>query len=88
MSESKEAPIKFTPPFQFDLSEGVRGFYGYKDGHVELEVELPFPLSTIKKVFRQSFAVDELRKLKIGVEKAVMWADLPDYQRERDGIGK
>ena len=72
-------------PYRFELSDDVCGYYGYKDGHVELEVKLPFPLSTLKKTFRQSFSVEELEKLKDGVDKAKMWADLPDFQRDRDG---
>jgi hypothetical protein len=80
-----ETDVKLEPPYRFEFSENVAGYYGYKDGHVELEVKLPFPLSTVKKVFRQSFSADELKLLKVGVEKAVLWADLPDYQRERDG---
>lgn len=84
--KTKTDRIKLGPPYQFDLSEKVRGFYGFKDGHVELEVELPFPLSTVKKTFRQSFSAEELAKLKEGVEKAHMWAQLPDFQRERDGV--
>jgi hypothetical protein len=80
-----EETVTLAPPYKFELSENVQGYYGYKDGHVELEVKLPFPLSTVKKVFRQSFTADELRLLKQGAEKAVLWADLPDYQRERDG---
>jgi len=80
-----DAEIKLAPPYQFDVSEDVRGYYGYKDGHVELEVKLPFPLSTVKKVYREVFTLTDFLKFMEGAEKAVMWGKLPDYQRERDG---
>lgn len=89
MADDKSDPeVRVAPPYQFELSEDVRGYYGFKDGHVELEVDLPFPLNTIKKTFRQAFTVPELEKLNEGVVKAKMWADLPDFQRERDGVSK
>ena len=70
----------------FPLSENVRGFYGYKDGHAELEVDLPFPLNTLKKTFRASFNPEEVERLKKGIGEALAWAKLPDFQRERDGV--
>ena len=78
--------VSFAPPYDVKFSAHVSARYGFKDGHVELEVELPFPLSTLKKSFSQSFTLEEFLKLHEAVLKAKMWADLPDYQRERDGV--
>jgi UDP-galactopyranose mutase len=80
-----QAEIKMATPYEVRFSEKIRAKYGFKDGHVELEVELPFPLSTIKKTYTEKFTVKEVKQLREAVEKAVMWADLPDFQRERDG---
>lgn len=82
---SDDVAIKLSTPYDIEFSKKTKARYGYKDGHVELIVELPFPLSTVKKSFSEKFTVKELRQLKEAVDKAVMWADLPDYQRERDG---
>ena len=82
---SDDVAVKLSTPYEIRFSPKTSAMYGYKDGHVELLVELPFPLSTIKKSFSEKFTVKELRQLKEAVDKAVMWADLPDYQRERDG---
>ncbi len=73
------------PPFDFPLSEKVKGVYGFKDGRVELEVQLPFPLSTIKKTFLEKFTLEELLKLKDGVDKAVLFGQMPPEERERIG---
>ncbi len=78
-------PTTDKQPFKFTLSDNVRGFYGYKDGHTELEVDLPPPLNLIKKTFRTSFNRDEVERLKEGIDQALAWAKLPDFQRERDG---
>jgi hypothetical protein len=80
-----QAEIKMATPYEMAFSEKVKGLYGYKDAHVELVVELPFPLSTIKKTYSEKFTVKELKQLKEGIDKALMWAELPDFQRERDG---
>lgn len=82
---SEKATVKGAP-YQFTLSEKVRGFYGYKDGHAELEVDLPFPLNSLKKTFRSSFNPEEVERLKKGIDEALAWAKLPDFQRERDGV--
>jgi hypothetical protein len=80
--EAKKAPV----PYEVAFSEKVKARYGYKDGHVELVVDLPFPLSTIKKTYNESFTIKELEQLKGALDKAMMWASLPDFQRERDGV--
>lgn len=85
MSASETKAAKAAVPYEVAFSDKVKAKYGYKDAHVELEVELPFPLSTIKKFYSEKFTVEELRKLKKAVDQAVLWADLPDFQRERDG---
>jgi len=82
---SPKAEAKAAIPFEVAFSENVKAKYGYKDAHVELEVGLPFPLSTLKKTYSERFTVEELRKLKKAVDQAIMWADLPDFQRDRDG---
>jgi hypothetical protein len=82
---SDDVAIKLSTPYEVRFSDKTVANYGYKDAHVELVVDLPFPLSTLKKTFSEKFTVKELRLLKEAVDKAVMWADLPDYQRERDG---
>ncbi len=78
-------PTTDKQPFKFVVSDKVRGFYGFKDGHTELEVDLPFPFNTVKKTFRASFTPEEVQRVKDGICKAVDWAKLPDFQRERDG---
>ncbi len=65
------------PPFDFPLSGKVKGIYGFKDGRVELEVHLPFPLSTLKKVFTEAFTLDELlRRLSEKNPKWLLVSDL------------
>lgn len=81
-ADVKKAPV----PYEVAFSDKVKALYGYKDAHVELVVDLPFPLSTIKKTYSEKFTVKELKQLKEAVDKAIMWADLPDFQRERDGV--
>ena len=78
--------VKPPIPYEVRFSEKVKAQYGYKDGHVELVVDLPFPLSTIKPTYTEKFTVKELKQLKEAVDKAVAWADIPDFQRERDGV--
>ncbi len=73
------------PPFEFPMSNNVVGVYGFKDAHVDLRVKLPFPLSTLKKTFEASFTIEELKKLKDGVDKALLWAELEEAERERIG---
>ena len=77
--------VNCAPPYDVNLSPQVSARFGFKDGHVELVVQLPFPLSTIKKTYAEKFTLEELRELKKAVDKAAMWGELPDYQRERDG---
>jgi hypothetical protein len=81
-----KAETKTPVPFEVAFSDKVKARYGYKDAHVELVVELPFPLSTIKKTYSEKFTADELKQLKEALDKAMMWASLPDFQRERDGV--
>ncbi len=80
-----DVEVSFAPPYVVRFSDKVSAKYGYKDGHVELEVELPFPLNTVKKIYSEKFTLEEFLKLHEAIVKAKMWADLPDYQRERDG---
>lgn len=80
-----QAEVKLGPPYEVAFSDKVKALYGYKDAHVELVVELPAPLSMVKKTYNEKFTADEVKKLKEAVDKAVMWASLPDFQRERDG---
>lgn len=80
-----ETAVKSAVPYEVAFSDKVKAKYGYKDGHVELVVDLPFPLSTIKKTYSEKFTLEELKQLKEAVDKAMMWASLPDFQRERDG---
>lgn len=82
---NQEGTIKLAPPFEFPLSENVVGRYGFKDAHVELRVKLPFPLSKLKKHYEASFTLEELKKLKEGVDKALMWAELEEGERGRMG---
>jgi hypothetical protein len=77
--------IQVGPPYEVAFSEKVKAQYGFKDAHVELVVELPFPLSTLKKTYNEKFTVEELKQLKVAVDKALAWAEIPDFQRERDG---
>lgn len=85
MTSATKSEIKVGPPYEVAFSEKVKAQYGFKDAHVELVVELPFPLSTLKKTYNEKFTVKELKLLKEAVDKALMWAELPDFQRERDG---
>lgn len=85
MTSATKPEIKMGPPYEVAFSEKVKAKYGYKDGHVELEVDLPAPLSMVKKTYNEKFTAQEVKKLKEAVDKAVMWAELPDFQRERDG---
>lgn len=85
MSGTTKPEIQMGPPYEVAFSEKVKAQYGFKDAHVELVVELPFPLSTLKKTYSERFTAKELRQLKEVVDKAVAWAEIPDFQRERDG---
>lgn len=73
------------PPWEEEVSENLRGKYGYRDARTEIVINLPFPFSAIKKTVSLTVAPADLLRLKAAVDKAVAWAGLPDFQRERDG---
>lgn len=78
--------VRLTPPYVVDLSKGIKGRYGYKDAHVELEVSiLPSPWNKILKAYRQDFTFEEAKLLYAALGKAIEFGNLPDYQRQRDG---
>jgi hypothetical protein len=81
----KSGTIGIAPPFEFPLSEKVRGVYGFKDGRVELEAQLPKAFHLVKKVFKETFTLEQLLKLKEGVDKAVLFGQMPAEERARIG---
>lgn len=81
-----EAPAKKSgPPFEIEISPELSGKYGYKDGHVEVLIKVPSPFNMIKKELTLHVAPADVNKLWTGLGQAKSWADLPDFQRERDG---
>ena len=66
------------PPFEMTISAKVRVRYGFPDAHVELEAKLPIGKLT------KSFTEAEFRLGKDAFDKGRMWADVPEFQRERD----
>jgi len=82
---TKEPEIKLSPPYEIELSDKVKGRYGFKNSRVEVDILLPFPFNKIKKSVTISLTPEEVKNLAIAIEKANIWSSLPDYQRERDG---
>lgn len=85
MGEEKKEEGKGGPPFSERISKNLGGRYGFRDGRVEVDIDLPFPFSTIKKDVTISVSAEDFDKLYEILKKAKMWRDLPDFQRERDG---
>lgn len=42
----------------YTIDERTRARVGYPDGHVEVDVDLPFPLSAIKKTATRHLSID------------------------------
>lgn len=80
-----DVAVKLATPYEIKFSQKIMARYGFKDARGEVVIELPFPLSTVKKTYTENLTLKELKALKEAVDKAVMWGELPDYQRERDG---
>lgn len=78
-----EPPPSLKPPFAVRFSDQVGGRYGYKDGHVEIDIVLPFPISAVKKSVSRSFDFDQAMKLKEGVDAAVKWESVSPDRRPK-----
>jgi hypothetical protein len=68
-----EKPVEIVP------HPNCRCRWGYKDGHVELD---------LWKVvwFTLAFPFEEFRLAKAAMDEVVAWAELPDYVRELQGV--
>lgn len=75
----KPEPERAMPePVQFQARDDCRGRWGYRDGHVELDVKRVFWI-TLK------FPFDEFLLAKAAMDEAKLWADLPAEVREMQG---
>lgn len=77
--------LKLAPPWEVKLSDRVTGRFGYKDARVEVEIVLPFPFSKLKKTITITLTPEETKALAGAAAQAVLWNELPDFQRQRDG---
>lgn len=78
-----ESAPSLKPPFEIRLSDKVGGRYGYKDAHVEIDIVLPFPISTVKKSISRSFDFQQAMQLKDGVDAAVKWESVSPDRRPK-----
>jgi len=89
MADEKDKPEKsiVRPPFVFEVDEDLSGKYGFKDAHGEVNIKVPKALSVIlmKKHLTLTLTLEKAKKLREGLTKFIMWGELPDYQRQRDG---
>ncbi len=85
MSSTTKPEIKMGPPYEVAFSEKVKAKYGYKDGHVELEVDLPFPLCTVKKTYNEKFTASEVTKLKATIRENCPAVDSPEFREDAPG---
>jgi hypothetical protein len=72
-------------PFTESIDGDITGRYGYKDGHVDLSIRLPAPLSIVKKEYTHSFTEAEFLRFKASVDRIAKWFELPQDERERLG---
>lgn len=75
--------IKLAPPFEVVLSENVKGRYGYKDAHVDIELRLPAPISTVKETYTRAFEDEYVRTLEKALENAALLEEMPKEERSR-----
>jgi len=80
-----QAEIKLTTPFEVEISKELKGRYGYKDAHAEVDIKVPSPFSIVKKELTLKIDPEDAERLLEALKKWKMWKDLPDFQRERDG---
>lgn len=45
----------------YAIDERTRARVGYPDGHLEIEVDLPFPLSVVQKTATRSLSAEAIR---------------------------
>lgn len=83
-------------PLEAILSDRVKVMYGYADGHAEIEVVIVEEKSLVgkilgaftdtpRKVIRETFTEEDIRKAQEAFEKAATWAALPAEERARIG---
>ncbi len=75
--------IKLAPPFEIVLSENVKGRYGYKDAHVDIELRLPAPISTVKEFYTRAFEDEYVRVLAKALGDAELLEAMPEEERAR-----
>ncbi len=74
--------IKLAPPFEVVLSENVKGRYGYKDAHVDMDIRLPAPISAVTETYTRAFEDQYVRVL----EKALKNAELLEAMSEEERV--
>lgn len=80
-----QAEIKMATPYEVEVSKELKGRYGYKDAHAEVDIKVPAPFNIVKKELTLKIAPEDAERLLEALKKWKMWRDLPDFQRERDG---
>jgi hypothetical protein len=78
-----EETIKLAPPFEIVLSENVKARYGYRDAHVDVELRLPAPISTVKESYTRGFEDEYVRALAKALENAALLEKMPPEERAR-----
>ncbi len=78
-----EDTIKLAPPFEVVLSENVKGRYGYKNAHVDMELRLPAPISTVKESYTRAFEDEYVRALAKALGDAALLDAMPEEERAR-----
>lgn len=78
-----EGAIKLAPPFEIVLSKNVKATYGYKDAHVDVELRLPAPISTVKETYTRPFEDEYVQALHKALENAARLDAMPDDERAR-----
>ena len=75
--------IKLAPPFEIVLSENVKAQYGFKDAHVDVELRLPAPISTIKETYTRAFEDEYVQALDKALDDAARLKAMPEEERAR-----
>jgi len=72
-------------PFSESIDGDITGHYGFRDGHVDLTIRLPAPLSMVWKEYKRSFTETEFLRFKASVDRIAKWFELSPEERERLG---
>ena len=85
MPEEERARVE--TPVTVKLGGPVSGRYGYDDGHLELDVALPWIFRPVMPsgVHTEHFPAEEAKSVREALKPILLWSDLPEDERARIG---